>query len=56
MLCLMVDPKFKSLRLIFFFLGHEKGVNIVENMIDNHYIYWNVIIIYIQWQNLKLHV
>jgi hypothetical protein len=29
MLCLMVDPKFKRLRF-FFSLGHEEGVNIVE--------------------------
>jgi hypothetical protein len=30
MLCLMLDPRFKSLHLIFSFIGCEEGVNIVE--------------------------
>jgi hypothetical protein len=28
-LCLMLNPKFKSICLVFLFIGHEKGVNIV---------------------------
>jgi len=30
MLCLMLDPRFKSLCLVSSFIGREKGVNIVE--------------------------
>ncbi len=30
MLYLMLDSKFKSLCLIFFFIGHEKEVNTIE--------------------------
>ncbi len=37
MLCLMLDPKFKSLCLILFFIGREEEVNIVKNMIDESY-------------------
>jgi hypothetical protein len=33
MLCLMLDPKFKSLCLILYFIGGEEKVNIVEDMI-----------------------
>jgi hypothetical protein len=31
MLALMLDFKFKNLRLIFYFIGNEHGVVIVEN-------------------------
>ncbi len=37
MLCLMLDPKFKNLCLILFFIGREEEVNIVKNMIDESY-------------------
>ncbi len=30
MLCLMLDPRFKSLHLVFSFICHEEGVSIVE--------------------------
>jgi hypothetical protein len=33
MLALMLDPRFKNLRLIFSFIGHEHGVAIVKNII-----------------------
>jgi hypothetical protein len=26
MLVLMLDPRFKSLRLVFFFIGHDQGI------------------------------
>jgi len=38
MLCLMLDPRFKNFPLVFSFIGHEKKVNIVKNMIGDHYI------------------
>jgi hypothetical protein len=30
MLCLMLDPKFKNICLISFFIDYEKRVNIIE--------------------------
>jgi len=30
MLVIMLDPRFKSLCLVFFFIGHDQGVAIVE--------------------------
>jgi hypothetical protein len=30
MLTIMLDPKLKSLRLVFSFIGHDQGITIVE--------------------------
>ncbi len=53
----MFDPKFERLHLTSSFIGHDKGVIIVEEN-DRRSLYpnmfKNVIVIYIQWQNLKL--
>jgi hypothetical protein len=56
MLCLMLDVRFKSFHIVFFLLVMKKVWALLKNMIADYYIlcFWNVIIIYIQWQNLKL--
>jgi hypothetical protein len=61
MSCLIVDPKILSFCTCYhndYFIGHEKKVNIVEdyNRRSLHPMFFNVIIIYTQWKNLKLDV
>jgi hypothetical protein len=38
MVCLILDPRFKSLCLISSFISHEKTMNIVEKYVDGQYI------------------
>jgi hypothetical protein len=51
MLSLMLDPQFKTFHLVFFILfAMNKACRLLKNMIC----FWNVIIIYILWQIVKL--
>jgi len=50
MLSLMLDPRFKNLHLVSYFVGQEEGVSIVNEY--DILCFWSVIIICIQSHNM----